>query len=1252
VPALSDVEIFLAVLAVLGAGLGLVRLIARGRRRYCRLLVEPYRGDRTHPPALLATMAALHALLAVRGPRRVLAGQPSVALEVHLHFRDAGAPLAWIAVCLPRGLELPVQAALRASYPNCAVRPVEAALSPRVGIIRLHKRRPSAEPVRRLGELDPERPPVERMLRAMAAAGQPSVVQFALTPAPIILARRRSAAPPRPEDGEDPTPPPSDLAGPVFYADVRLIGPTRALAAVAAELRVAGGANRLVGRQVGSARRRAYARRVARGEGNPLPAPLRRVYGAEEIACLWQLPSVGFTAVPYRRGPIPLAPAPAGILRVAAPGGLVADAHGPLTIHPSLRRQNTAVVGTVEQGKTSYLVASVRDDLRRDDCALIVLDPKGDAADAALSAVPDQRHCTVLDLARPTCGFNPLAVRAPVDAIADYVVAALRQLFADGEVRGSSDRYLRNALIGVLAYDRRASLWDVARLLEVGPAGVAFRARVAHRLATMPEHAEVASFLADELPGQLADARATTTAKLDAPANKLARVLNSASVKRVLVNDSLTIDFDRLIERREVLVVRGALGELGAGNVSVLMQLLVGMLDAALSRAQDRRGQAAPTPVALKIDEAPLVINPAFAQTLALKRSAGLETVACWQTDAQWPPELREQLDALFAHRVLFATASADDARRVAGLLMAEYSDQLRSGDHATASLAAPDVRLHLPRHTAIISWTTPAGRERPFIARTLPLAVDPDRIAQILERQTARGGRELDVPAPPPRLDNQEGVPPSPETGPRSPRSGPDRPTPPPLELGLQSPPFGPRHVAPLPGSAEPGRQSPPPGPERRGSARPSPDRGPESPPPGLDHPPQPPPGRQAPPAPGLDRPAPASPSREPPSPPSPVDRPPAPPPDGPAPPPGLHPHGPVAEPATYAELRSLDAATRVRWLPVAPPARRPALDATELELLGWIAAARCVLSSQAHRRLNPGRALTTTQRRLKRLADAGLLARFQLHGGDGGGVPFCCAATAPALALLELSGRTAPVLADDTLDALRRDVHTVGWLLALEARAGQALVRLLGPGRARLVPGAGGPADLDLGPGLHPRDFLSGDPGRPRRPVDRFRPLTPAAVAELRLQPQAPDAATDLVLFQEPAGPTEALALLERCDHLIAGWWRQHPRYARLATPPTVAILCANRHRAAALARTADDVLVACLARIGDAPDAWSYPARGGVHFVAEPDLHAGELLGWRVPKLVPALRSESENALRCGALLRLHGSAPGSHPLPTWR
>jgi hypothetical protein len=1340
---LSAVELVPALVGGACLAMSGVRLWARRTRGYVRLVIEPYRSDRVVPGALVSTLAAIHALVSVRGPRRVLTGQPSVALEIHHDVRSGGAPLAWFAICVPAGREAEVTAALRSAYPNCRVRRVTGWEAPSGAILRLHKRRAFTEPVRRVADVDPDRPPVERLLRAMGAAGGSTAVQIALTPAPLALGRLagRVAGHRRSEDetgsleSDE-----SRVVGSFFWADLRLIGQRSAqLTPVAAELRAAGHApNRLVGRRA-RGRRRTWATRVGRGEANPVPGVGRAAYAAEELASIWQLPSPGFAAVPLVRCSTPLAPAPAGVRRARPGSGLLADGHGPVTIHPDLRRQNTAVVGTVEQGKTSYLVASVREDLRREDCAVVVLDPKGDAADAALSVVPDRRVCTLLDMARPTCGFNPLAVDAPVDAIADYVVASLRQLFADGEVRGSSDRYLRNAVIGALAFDRRSSLWDVGRLLEVGAEGTAVRARVADRLAGLPEYAEVAAFLADELPVQLRDARATTTAKLDAPANKLARVLNSTSVKRVLLNESLRIDFDGLIERREVLIVRGALGELGAGNVSVLMQLLLGMLDAALGRAQDRRPSGRRTAVALKVDEAPLVINESFAQTMALKRSAGLETVACWQTDAQWPAELRDQLDALFAHRVLFATASAIDARAAAGLLMAEFADQLRAGDQTVATLAAPDVRLHLPRHTAVVSWSTPAGRDRPFIGRTIPLTVDPARIARIAERQRDRGGREVEDLSPRRRLVDPRApelalgrV--APSAGDSLPVATPDiaadRPS-----SGSAGPAAAGRTRAPAAGGQAGGavaggrsgsgvaggrsggavagvqpRGAVAGGRSGGGGAGGQPRGvgaggqagggvvGGRSGGVGAG-------GRSGTCAAGQSGGAAAGgltggttdgagvwPEESADVPAGYVQQPP----NAPKSPPTARAQSPAgtrdsrdSEPAaTFAELEAVDAATSVRWLPVAPPTTRPRLDPRELELLSWIAAARCALSSQAHRRTSPGQSLTTTQRRLKRLADAGLVARFQLHGGDGGGVPFCCAATAPALELLELTGRRAPPLGDATLDSLRTDLHTVGWVLALEACAPADVVSVLGPGRARVAPPTGsGLADLPLDPGVHARDFVAGaaDPAG-RRPVESFVGISPAAAVEVRIHagtarsdaephetPAAPPATTDLLVFHAPSDTTRLVGLLERCDHLLAGWWRLVPRYARLGRPPAVVILSRDSASAARLAELADPILVACLARIGEPPDRWLYPGRSGIVFASESDLHDRQLDGWGAADLPPTVRrrvtglesdaplargSDSPAGIRRGPIVGLAGAGerpptggPARPPAP-WR
>ncbi len=298
----------------------------------------------------------------------------------------------------------------------------------------------------------------------------------------------------------------------------------------------------------------------------------------------------------------------------------------------------------------------------------------------------------------------------------------------------------------MLAADRSATLWDAARLLSVGEEGYAYRRAVAARVRALPELKEISGFFTSELTAQLADARSATTSKLDAPVNKLARLLNSPSIKRVLLNDSLLVDLDRVISGGEVLIVKGALGAMGAGNTSVLMQLLVGMLDAALARQQDGVDAGRRIAVALKVDEAPLVLNRGFAETMALKRSAGLETVACWQTDAQWVDrEVRDQLDALFAHRVYFATASVADARAASTLGMAEFSDTVRPGIQRLSALGHPDVRLRLPRHHAIASWTTPAGRQAAFVASTIPMRVDPAR----LDAPRRRAGRSRgQVPA------------------------------------------------------------------------------------------------------------------------------------------------------------------------------------------------------------------------------------------------------------------------------------------------------------------------------------------------------------------------------------------------------------------------------------------------------------------------------------------------------------------------
>ncbi len=1102
------------------------RLRARRRRRYVRLRVLPYRTDRTSPEGLAAMFQSLHQRVQCRGWRRILHGQPSLALEVHCAGATGGLDSdmpdgaadqpaqAWLAVVCPAGLEAMVEAALRNAYPNCslAVTPETRLASPPAAV-RLRKHASFIKRVKQLDRFELGRePPVDRLITVMGACRARAFVQLALTPTPALFEGHAKRAYKRHEAHltrarrEHPIMhdrslvEEAELRGglevqhrPLFFADLRVAGPARETCErIASELRAEGAENRLVQRGGARRARARYLRRVARGEGNPWPSWRRATFASTELPALWHLPSVEYATVPFARSPLPLAPASPAIMRPRVGHGTLRDAHGPVCIHPEMRRLNTAVPGAVEQGKSSYLAATVAEDLRRERCAVIVLDPKGDAAEATLSLVPADRTCTLLDLSHPTCGFNPLAVAAPADTIADYVVGALKHLFTDADIRASSDRYLRNAIIAVLAHDSRASLWDAARLLSVGEEGYAYRSRVAAGLRTLPEFKEIAQFFTAELSAQLADSRSTTTAKLDAPVNKLARLLNSPSIKRVLLNDSLTIDLDNVISRHEVLVVKGALGATGAGNTAVLMQLLVGMLDAALARQQDRVPAEQRVAVALKVDEAPLVLNHGFAETLALKRSAGLETVACWQTDSQWiDREIRDQLDALFAHRVYFATASARDARNSASLMMADFADTVRPEIRGIPALGRPDARLHLPKHHAIVSWTTPHGRQPPFLARTLPLRVDAARLAHHAARQAARGGRYL-ADLSQPHWQRREG-----ETGVVDMPAGVDRRADmfgevPAKAVGGPVAPGGAVVSNGVSGAEDDGGGGT--AVSSRVSGTGSDGGGGTAVSNGMSDDSDDAGGGATVDSEGVcGTTAPAVPAQ----------------PIGETQPP------PVAA-DSFRELVELDAARRVR--PGRSPDAPRALEAEplDIEILALLCALDHVLTSQIHRRFNPTRTLTTTQRRLKRLADAGLVQRFQFHRPDGGGAPMCHTITPVGRELLAAHDRLELPIGDSVLAAatralppdrhlrqVRHNVHVAGWVLALErAVAGRA--RLRGPREAvlsvplRSTPAgrvAIGPADLRLPGGRTPHDFLHTAPTGARVEVERFETVRPDA-------------------------------------------------------------------------------------------------------------------------------------------------------------
>ena len=92
-----------------------------------------------------------------------------------------------------------------------------------------------------------------------------------------------------------------------------------------------------------------------------------------------------------------------------------------------------------------------------------------------------------LDLEQPELGFNPLIGRGDPAMIADRVVEAFRDVHAEGDIRGSSDRYLRQAAqaaIGASRGRRRGGTADAVAHVPNAccPPRRAFRERVVEAL--------------------------------------------------------------------------------------------------------------------------------------------------------------------------------------------------------------------------------------------------------------------------------------------------------------------------------------------------------------------------------------------------------------------------------------------------------------------------------------------------------------------------------------------------------------------------------------------------------------------------------------------------------------------------------------------------------------------------------------------------------------------------------------------------
>src|SRR4051794_28689051 len=350
------------------AALTAVRLIGRRHWRYRRYAIAPYRTDDATPEQVLALFQDWHQQIHQRLHRRLLFGQPYLALEEHAQPADGGADMAMTIVC-PQQFVAALDGRLAATYPNSrighaftrAFEPLELNISWRHAIVRLRKRRGFTATVKTDTRAF-DQSVIEAELAAMAACGHPMTVQKVLTPIFPAFERvarwlylRRERRVGRRDAGS-----PLGAASPLAQAEMRAALDAQNQLLFWFEARVVSsdhGACRMVAGAIAGRRqenmlrqrntsfsRALHRRRVALARPEAIPSWRHGVISAAEAATLWQLPSPGIGHVRLARATIPRALAPPGIARAPvaaalsparAPRNAAANATAPVSGPPS-----------------------------------------------------------------------------------------------------------------------------------------------------------------------------------------------------------------------------------------------------------------------------------------------------------------------------------------------------------------------------------------------------------------------------------------------------------------------------------------------------------------------------------------------------------------------------------------------------------------------------------------------------------------------------------------------------------------------------------------------------------------------------------------------------------------------------------------------------------------------------------------------------------------------------------------------------
>jgi hypothetical protein len=557
-----------------------------------------------------------------------------------------------------------------------------------------------------------------------------------------------------------------------------------------------------------------------------------------------------------------------------------------------------------------------------------------------------------------------------------------------------------------------------------------------------------------------------------------------------------------------------------------------------------------------------LVLTPSFATMLALHRAAGpLEVAAAWQYTEQIEDRaIRAGLKSLLRSRSMFSMGEVSDAREHAEVAMEVYSDLIRSErDDRERMRFGPDDIVRLPTFAAMNSWIAGGARQSAFFAQTIPIGAS-DALSR--ERHLARQ-REAGATWPSYLPDPIE----------QAAANGSEAEHP---ELPIESETTA---VEPAVGgvpSEQAGEAVRKPAAERQES--------------GVVE--------LAATADVYDEPA--APDER-----SVLVR--------------------VEEaPLSYAVVHRTD----VRGLIWDPQVRDASLaerlepQARDLEVVRALWRYEVLLLSQLWQEWWPDSDVRAARKRLKRLAQAGWIRRFQLRRARGHEPGYVLARhgfvagqrhRGPHGSYIRREARwQEPSFAD--YRALEHPLQMNAWVLAYRKIVGEHAADWRGEEEGRLEL----PTKLSEGRrvAIRPEDIRLERYQRVRDlRLKEFGKVWPDATVTMDM-PHRGRTFDLMIELDRTKRPTKNFDKFRRYDALITGWWRHVDRYRELGEPPAAVFVCVDESHAFSFMRAADQEVSGRLARPGTPESSWPRPGRERMLFVAERDVHEGNLGAWKLP------------------------------------